>query len=208
MKVYGAKQSSSSRRVLLTAAHLGIPYELVEVDLRVPEQRARLKLMNPNNKVPVLEDGDFRLWESHAIMLYLCDRTPGQTLFPGEPRARAEVNRWMFWTAMHLAQACGGLAFERIWRAYTIGGDADPAMVARHEQLLHQLAKVADDHLATRTWFVGDAITLADFSVASTLMYRRPAQLPLEPYRHLLDWLGRVHELEAWRATEPPGTWA
>ena len=208
MKVYGAPQSASSRRVLLAAAILGVDYELVSIDLRQPESRATIAARNPNGKMPVLEDGNFVLWESHAIMQYLCERTPGQTLYPSELRLRADVQRWLAWTLAHLGPACGGLAFERMWKQFRGGGGPDPTLVAYHERFLHQFAKVADDHVATRTWFVGESPTLADLSIAATLMYRKPAQLPLDAYKHLTAWAGRVHELPAWRATEPGGAWA
>jgi glutathione S-transferase len=208
MKVYGSPRSSSSRRVLLTARHLGIDVEIVETDLRQPEVRAMLAERNPNNKIPVLEDGDFRLWESHAIMQYLCDRTPGHALYPSDAKLRADVNRWLFWSSAHMSPAAGGIAFERIWKQFRGGGGPDPVLLAYHERFFHQFAKVADDHLAKRTWFVGDAVTLADYSVAATLMYHQPAQLPLDGYKHVLAWLGRVRELPAWLATEPAGAWA
>jgi glutathione S-transferase len=208
MKIYGAPQSSSSRRALVTAAHLGVDFELVPIDLRQPDVRARLTELNPNSKIPVLEDRDLRLWESHAIMQYLCERTPGQTLYPLAPAARADVNRWLFWNASHLQPAVGGITFERLWKKAAGRGEPDPALVAYHERLLHPFAKVADDHLANRTWFSGDTVTLADLSVASTLMYRKAATLPLDDYQHLTAWAGRVYELPAWRQTEPAGAWA
>jgi glutathione S-transferase len=210
VKVYGAPQSSSSRRVLLTAATLGVGYELVPIDLRDPVLRAKVAAINPNAKIPVLEDeaGDFRLWESHAIMQYLCERTPGQTLYPVDPRTRADVNRWLFWASAHLSPAVGGICFERLWKGKLGLGGPDDKMVAYHERFLHQFAKVADDHVATRTWFVGESPTLADLSIAATLMYRKRAQLPLDAHKHLTAWAGRVHELPAWRATEPGGAWA
>jgi len=208
MKIYGAPQSSSSRRALVTAAHLAIDFELVPIDLRQPAARARLGELNPNNKIPVLEDGDVRLWESHAIMQYLCERTPGQTLYPLAPAARADVNRWLFWSSAHMSPAVGGLSFERLWKKQSTGGDPDPVVVAYHERHLHQFAKVADDHLAKRTWLSGEALSLADISIAATLVYRKPAQLPLDGYKHLLAWAGRVYELDAWKRTEPAVGWA
>jgi glutathione S-transferase len=88
MKLHYGNLSSNSRRVRMTAKLLNLPLDEVSVDLRSPADRAKLVEINPNSKVPVLVDGDFVLWESVAIMQYFCDRTPGQTLYPTEPRAR------------------------------------------------------------------------------------------------------------------------
>jgi glutathione S-transferase len=203
VKLYYANASSSSRRVSLTIAHLGLDLEHVPIDLM--KDRPRLTALNPNSKIPVLEDGDLRLWESHAIMLYLCDRTPEQQLAPTELRLRADVLRWLFWTSAHLSPAAGGIAFERLWKKLVTGGGPDPAQIAYHERFLHQFLTVLDDRLASRTWIVGEALTLADFSVAATLMYAEKVELPIAGYRHVAALRARVRDLPAWKRTEP--TW-
>ena len=203
MKLYGSRLSSSTRRVALTASLLGLEPEQVTIDLR--GDRAKLAALNPNSKIPVLEDDGFVLWESHAIMEYLCERTPGQTLLPTEPRARAEVRRWLFWTSAHLSPATGGLAFERMWKKMITGGGPDATLVAYHERFLHQFLKVLDDHLATRNHVSGDRLSLAELSLACTLMYAERAELPIAPYGHVQALRARVAELPAWKQTEP--TW-
>ncbi len=208
MRLYGGNQSSSSRRVTLTAAQLGLELPLEPIDLRQPEQRAKLGDLNPNNKIPVLDDGDFRLWESHAIIQYLCDRTPGQTLYPTGARERAEVHRWLYWISAHVAPPAGGLGWERLWKKIATGGEPDPAMCAYHERIFAQFAKVADDHLATTPWLANETMSLADLSLAATLMYAKPAKLPIDGHRHLHALLGRIHDLDAWRRTDPPMAWA
>lgn len=204
MKLFHHPMSSCSRRVNLTLAILGRTVEEQRlIDLASPADRAALREVNPNEKVPVLVDGDFVLWESHAIMAYLCDQTPGQTLYPTDLRGRADVQRWLHWVGAHLGSSVGPINFEKLWKKFMPGGgEPDAAVVARHEALFRQAAAVIDAHLARRTWLVGDRVTLADLSVATTLMYAPMTQLPLEPYPHLRALLGRVHELPAWAATE------
>ncbi len=90
--------SSNSRRVLMTAQHLGIDLELVVVDLpKAAQYTPDFLKINPNHHVPVLEHDGSMLWESYAIMQYLADLTPGQSVYPTELQARADVNRWLFW---------------------------------------------------------------------------------------------------------------
>lgn len=204
MKLHYGKLSSSSRRVTMTARLLGISLEENSVDLRDRTHRAALEKLNPNSKVPVLEDDGFVLWESNAIMQYLCERTPGQTLYPSEPRARAEVHRWLSWSAAHWSPAIGGLGWENVWKKLAVGGDPDPEQVKRHETMFVQFATVLDAHLANRTWMVGDALTLADLAIATPLMMTRLAKLPVRSYSHVQAWFGRIQELPAWQATEPP----
>lgn len=203
MKLYFHPLSGNSRRVLLVVEHLALPVERVLVDLTKGEQRAEANLRrNPNGRVPVLEDGDVVLWESRAIMQYLCEITSGQTLYPAGPRGRADVNRWLFWCAQHMAPANTILVQERFVKARTGRGDPDPVEEARGEALVAQYASVLDAHLAGKTWAAQDRLTLADYSLAASFALAGPARLPIAPYKHLRSWLGRVQELPAWQRTQ------
>jgi glutathione S-transferase len=201
MQLYYNAYSSNTRRVLMAADHLGIAFDLVEINLASQDDRRRLEEVNANSKIPVLVDGDFILWESCAIMQYLADGTPGQTVWPQERRARADVNRWMFWACQHFSPAIGVLTWEYIWKKFVTGQDPDPKEVARGESDLAEAARVADKHLATRRWLVGDDVTLADYAVAAPLMYKEKVQLPLDGYSHLLAWFERIQALPAWQRT-------
>jgi glutathione S-transferase len=202
MQLYYNHYSSNTRRVLLAADHLGVAFDLVEINLASPDDRRRLEELNANSRIPVLVDGALVLWESCAIMQYLADGTPGQTVWPQARQARADVTRWMFWACQHFAPAIGVLTWEHIWKKFVTGLDADANEVARGESDLADTARVLDGHLATRHWLVGDAVTLADFAVVAPLMYKDKARLPLDDYPHLLAWFGRVQALPAWRNTE------
>jgi glutathione S-transferase len=202
MQLYYNPYSSNTRRVLLAADHLGIELDLVKVDLASQDDRRRIGEVNANGKIPVLIDGDFVLWESCAIMQYLADGTPGQTVWPQERRARADVSRWMFWACQHFAPAIGVLTWEYIWKKYVTGQDADPKEVARGEADLAEAARVLEKHLATRQWLVGDAVSLADYAVVAPLMYKDKARLPLADYPHLLAWFERIRALPAWQRTD------
>lgn len=202
MKLHHFAFSSNSRKVAMTVAHLNIPIETTIVDLAKGEQRKPDYLaLNPNGKVPTLVDGDLVLWESHAIMTYLADKTEGHTLYPKELRARADVNRWLFWSANHWGPAIAILNFENVVKKMVGAGEPDPAQVQRGETFVKDNAKVLDQHLAGRTWVSGDGLTLADFSIAAPLMYTRVAKIPVGDYANLQAWLARVQELDAWKKT-------
>ncbi|NOK16151.1 glutathione S-transferase family protein [Corallococcus carmarthensis] len=205
MKLYFHPLSGNSRRVLLVAAHLDLPLERIVVDLTTGKQREASYLgINPNGRVPVLDDGGFVLWESRAIMVYLAEKTPGQTLLPTDAQGRADVNRWLFWCSSHMAPANTVLVQENFVKQRTGRGPPDPAEVARGEALFAQTAPVLDSHLAGRTWVTQERLTLADLSLAASFALAGPARLPLEGYANLWAWLGRVQELEAWQRTAPP----
>jgi glutathione S-transferase len=204
MKLYYHPLSGNSRRVLLVATHLDVPLERIVVELTQGEQRGAPHLArNPNGRVPVLDDDGFVLWESRAIMEYLTDQAPGQTLMPPDARGRADVRRWLYWCAAHMAPANTILVLERFVKAVTGRGPADPAEVARGEALYAQYAPILDAQLAGKDWVTQDRLTLADFSLASSFALAGPAKLPLDPYPNLQAWLGRVQALDAWQRTTP-----
>ncbi|MCE9579143.1 MAG: glutathione S-transferase family protein [Deltaproteobacteria bacterium] len=205
MKLYFHPMSGSSRRVLLVAAHLEIPLERIVVDLPSGEHRGGAHVArNPNARVPVLEDGGFVLWESRAIMQYLAEQTPGQTLYPTDACGRADVNRWLFWCAAHMSLANTILVVENFVKPLSGRGPADPSEVARGETLFAQHAPVLDAQLAGGRWIAQDRLTLADFSIAASFALAGPARIPLARYPNIQGWLARVQETEAWRRTAPP----
>jgi len=205
MKLYFHPLSGNSRRVLLVATHLEVPLEKIVVDLSKGEQRGAPHLArNPNGRVPVLDHDGFVLWESRAIMQYLADLTPGQTLLPTDPRGRADVARWLSWCGAHLAPACTILVQENFVKGLTGRGPAEPAEVARGEALLAPSAAILDAHLAGRTWVAQDRLTLADCSLAAAFALAGPARMPIAPYAHLRAWLERVQQQDAWQRTTPP----
>ena len=201
MRIYYHPLSSNSRRVVLTAIHLNVDIELVVVDLLKGEHKTPGYLRrNPNGRVPLLDDDGFTLWESHAIMQYLADGTPGQDLYPLDVKARADVNRWLFWSAYHFTPAVGFISRERVSKKMVGGaGGPDPIEIARGEALLTAAAQVLDDHLVRNAWIAQDKLTLADFAIASPLMHAAAAELPVTGYANLQAWFARVQALEAWK---------
>jgi glutathione S-transferase len=205
MRLYHHPMSSNSRRAVMTAIHLGAPVERVLIDLAKGAQRSASFLRkNPNGKVPVLEDDGFILWESHAIMQYLADTTPGgEAIYPTEPRARADVNRWLFWSAHHFQPAVSVLGWERVVKGMIGAGAPDPAEEKRGEALVSDLGRILDAHLEGKEWIAQDKLTLADFAIATPLAFMDPARLPLGDFRRLLAWFSRVRETEPGKATSP-----
>jgi glutathione S-transferase len=183
MKLYYYPNTTACRRVLAVAFHLQLPLELLELPLGDdghPNTR-RARQLNPGGRVPVLEDGTFSLWESNAIMQYLCTRKISQSLFPEEEKPRLDISRWQFWQAAHFESAC-----EK--------GKTDE---------FRENARVLEMHLKTRRFLVGEAISLADFSVGSCLQHWQTGGIPLEEFRNLKDWYSHLESTDAWKKSAP-----
>jgi glutathione S-transferase len=166
MKLYGFPPSRSIR-VLWTLRELQVEFEFVNVDPTKGElRRPEFLALNPAGKLPVLVDGDFVLTESVAIVLYLAEKYPEKGLLPGGLRARAEVYRWLLFTATELEQP--------LWRMTRHALLYPPEKrlaaeipIARQDFL--DMAEIMEKHMDGRQFLVGDSVTVADFVAAYTL---------------------------------------
>ena len=202
MRLYGFPPSSNTWKVRAVAAQLGIPLDLELVDLTKPRTADYLAL-NPTGRTPTLVDGDFILWESTAIMQYIASRTTN-SLWPNDPRVRVDIMRWHSWQLAHWSkEGCEPLIFQRLVKKLLALGPPDDAVVAKGIDGFNREARVLDTHLSKHPYLVGNAVTLADFSVAAPLFYAKEAELPIAPYAHLRDWFTRVSALPGWRDTAP-----
>jgi len=204
MKLYGFPASPNTWKVRALASYLGAPLEFEFVDLLKGAQHTPAFLaLNPTGRTPVLVDGDFKLWESSAILQYLAAKTT-TPLFPNDVRVRADISHWLSWNLAHWgAQACQPLTVENLVKKFANLGPADSAVVAKATEAFHKEAKVLDAHLAKHKYLAGDALTIADFAVAAPLFHAEGAQMPLGPYAHLRGWFERVAALPCWRETAP-----
>ena len=98
MKLYVFPPSPRALKVRALVRHLNLEVEECLVDLFKGEQRApAYAALNPNMRMPVLEDGDYVLWESNAILQYLAAQKPESGLWPSDIRGQADVSRWLNW---------------------------------------------------------------------------------------------------------------
>ena len=202
MKLYSMQLSNNCRRVNATLQHLGVDCEVIEQPmsgLKTPEFLA----LNPNGKVPLLVDGDFKLWESRAAMQYVASKKPGSVFWPSDPRLQADIARWQFWEAAHLSRGTGAYAFEKLFKKLFMKQEADPAALAAGEKEWHSWAPILNGQLETRKFVVGEHLTLADFSVGACFSYAEASGLPMDRYSHIKAWLGRLAEVPAWKNTAP-----
>lgn len=153
LRVLGKPASLNVRKVLWTCAELGLPFEHVTTD-------AALLARNPNALVPVIQDGDFVLWESNTICRYLARKQPRATLLPEDLQLRAQVEQWMDWQATELNNSWryAFLALVRRHPDYTQAKDIADSIASWHRHM-----RMLDEHFAHGGQFVtGEFFTLAD----------------------------------------------
>lgn len=203
MKVYWIK-AQAPRRVLALVKHLGLEAELIEVDLLAGGLKTRdYMALNPNMKAPTLVDGDRVLWESAAIMAYLCIRA-GSDMWPAhDPAEQVEVLRWLSWNDCHWAPAVAPFYFEHIVKTTFGIGAPDTASLEKKVPDVLRYAKVLDGHLAGKAHPACGRLTIADFQLASMATYWRTAGMPLDSFSNVVRWLDRLDAIPAWAEPWP-----
>lgn len=202
MKLHHNPMSSACVKVLIVKDLLGLKIDLQHYEFSDLKNSAYLKL-NPNGMVPAFEDGDFKLWESNAIIEYLSTVKAGGKLFPQDPKTRADISRWMFWQASHWSPAISLIAFENAFKKMFNMGAPDPVKLKEGEEKFQRFAPVLNNHLEGRTWLVGQEMTLADVSVGTPIIYADAGKVPWRQYPHIVKWYERLSALEAWKKNLP-----
>ncbi|MBI4237161.1 MAG: glutathione S-transferase family protein [Deltaproteobacteria bacterium] len=205
MKLYLFPPSPNAYKIQAVVNELGLTIATETVDLLNGQQRApNYAALNPNLMMPTLVDGDFVLWESNAIMQYLCSRAPGQTLWPSEPRDQADVSRWQCWQLAHWMPPCGTYLWENMVKAMMADhGAPDTAALAQADERFHRFAPVLNQQLKGKTWLVGNSVTLADFAIGAPLHYADAAKIPLAQYPEIQRWYAGLAERPSWRKAIP-----
>jgi glutathione S-transferase len=202
IKLYAFPPSPRSFKALWAAHHLGIDYEMQLVDLSKGAQRApQYAALNPNAKAPSLEDGGFVLWESNAIVEYLCSLKPDSGLLPQDTRGRLGITKWMYWESAHWDPACAVFAFERVVKKIFSMGEPDEREIARGNQLFERAGKVLDAELQKRRYVATDKFTAADLSVGAAMSIAEPGQFPIEQFRGIRRWYEDIRALPSWQKT-------
>ena len=203
MKLYTNPLSPNCRKVDAVAKQLGIDVTHQAVDVAAGETRTpEFRAINPNGKVPVLVDGDITLWESNAIQCYLASKTDND-LWP-KSNVRYDIIRWQSWELAHFGSVGRDLISERMLKPLLKLGETDQAKCAQLDEQWNKFASVLDAHLANNRFVAGGQLTIADFCVASSLTYAKPAQLPVDRHAHISSWLSALDEQPGWRASAPP----
>lgn len=166
MKLYEFAPTRSIR-VRWTLQELGVDFESVDVRLPQGENRTPdfLKL-NPAAKLPVLVDGDFVLTESVAICLYLADKYPQKKLAPTDLKQRADMNRWLLFTATELEQPLWRIARNSFIYPQNERQPRDVEIAGRD---FRQMAAVMEAHVRDQEFVLGGTVSIADFVLAYTL---------------------------------------
>ncbi len=197
LKIWGRRNSINVQKVLWCADELALDYERVDAGMAhgVVDEPA-YRAMNPNGRVPTIEDDGFVLWESNAIVRYLCARHAYGTLYPAFVQARADAERWMDWCTSTLAASMTPLFWQLV---RTPEDKRDAALIEEARTQCERLFRIADAALANRPWIAGSVFTMGDIPLGCFAW--RWKSLPIErpALAHLDAWQERLATRAAFR---------
>lgn len=170
MKIYGFGGTRSMRAVW-AAKEAGVEFEYISMKLKEAEHHSpEFERMNPNKAVPVLEDGDFILFESSAIITYLGDMVPEKKLVPTEMKERAIYNQWMSFANCELDAPLFNIE-KHAWRYSE--SDREPKVIDLTIQDLKKPIGIIEKHLSQREFVLGDHFSMVDIMMAHCLNWAR-----------------------------------
>jgi glutathione S-transferase len=192
----------TSRPVRLFIAENGINVDEQVVDLMTGEHyKEPFTAVNPNRMVPVLEDGEFRLTESSAILKYLADKT-GSPAYPKDLKQRAKVNEMMDWLNTQFYREYGyGFIYPQIFPNNKRPSDAaQKACLEWSKERAQNWLKILDQHWIGphNQYLCGNQITIADYLGAGFVSLGEIIRMDFANYPNIKRWLGNMKKLKSW----------
>lgn len=186
LKVYGVPQSRAAR-TLWMAEECGVPYEHVKTDFAAGTKSDEYKAINPNARIPAIDDDGVVVWESMAINLYLAKKYGGE-LAPKNAAEEAHATQWSFWVMTEIEKPLLNALFARTGM---MGMPKDEAVAAKYFDEIRKPLGVLNDHLAKHEYVLGNRFTVADLNVACVLNWASAGRFSLAEWPKVEAWLAK-----------------
>ena len=196
IKVWGRLTASNVQKVMWCIDELGVAHEHIHIPFgRAKEDPAYLAI-NPNGRVPTIEEDGFILWESNSCVRYIAARFGAGSLWPTDPRVRADAERWMEWQLTTLSEPTDTIFIGLVVKQRE---QRDMAAIAAATKRLNALWAVVDKVLATRKFVAGDDLTIGDIPMG--IAAHRWFTIPVERDRHpnVEGWYSRLIDRPAFK---------
>ena len=197
LEIWGRPYSSNVIPVIWTANELGLDYtlQLAGGSFGKLDTDAYGKI-NPNRMIPSIRDGGFALWESLAIVRYLCGRYGAGNLSPAEPQMRAIADQWMEWSASRAFMPVIYLFFATV---RTQPDARDPAKIASLNKEAYDALTILDKHLADRAYVCGDHFTMGDIPIGCVVYRYFNVEVERPALPHVEAWYDRLATRPAYK---------
>jgi glutathione S-transferase len=202
MRLYMHPVSTTSRPVRLFIAenHIEVDEEVIDL-MTGAHMKEPYASINPNSMVPMLEDGDFRLTESSAILKYLADKI-GSPAYPKDLKQRAKVNEVMDWLNTNFYRDFGyGMCYPQVYPHHKRRSDeAHAATIEWGKENAKRWLKLLNDYWIgpDKAYLCGDQITIADYFGAGLVTMGEAVRIDLSKYPNVERWLNSMKKLANW----------
>ena len=204
LKLFAHPLSPHSRKAHFVLEEAGHPYTYQLVDLTKGEQKSPAFLLrNSVGKVPVLQDEEFLLPESGAILRYVAENYAPGRLLPTDKHLRAQVDAWLFWQPGEANQILHK-PFQVKMFARMAGKTPDEAAFAQAVQACEPVLKHIDEGLAGKQFLAGDVFTIADIALAESIFQMQIVDVHPHQFPNVQKWYERVKERPAFKKSRPP----
>jgi glutathione S-transferase len=198
LTIYGRTNSVNVQKVLWCLAELGLRYARIDAGLEHGKNTEPWYLaLNPNGKVPLLQDGSFSLWESNTIVRYLAGKHGLGTLCPASLETRALAERWMDWQLSTLVSPVS-IVFQNLYRRPA--AERDAAAIEHGLREANRAMSMLDAHLAELPYVAGPEFTMGDIPVGATAhRWLEIAGIERPPLEAVHAWRARLAERAGFR---------
>ncbi len=184
LKVYGSVQSRAAM-VLVTLENLGVPYEHVDIATRSDiTQSDEYRLLNPTGKVPTLQDGEFILFETQAILFYLVRKYGNGQLWASSVEGEADIWRWSLYISNQLEVP----ALDLLLQTKYAGGSPDEIVIENATQSMKRFLPLLETQLTGKDYLTGTK-TIADIHGATVIGWAKVAGFDFTPYPNVHAWI-------------------
>ena len=199
LKIYWSPLSTPANKVRMCANLLGIEYESVTVDLRGGEQKKPEYLeISPFGKVPAIDDDGYRLFESNAIVKYLC-RREDSPLYPTALQAQGRVDAWCDFAASMLTPAMGRIFFNKIL-APMLGMESNQESLNDGLRFVGNYLPVLEKQLASQANLASDALTIADLAVLNGFDLSEICEVDISAAPRLCEWRAELRSQDFYQS--------
>jgi glutathione S-transferase len=198
LRIYGRTNSVNVQKAMWCVGELGLACERIDAGLQHGKNNEEWFLrLNPNGRVPLLQNGEFSVWESNSIVRYLCSKHDFGGLYPESPEARAHAERWMDWQLSTLIRPVS-IVFVSLIR--TPEAERDRKAIAAAAAEAESALALLDGHLAAQPFVGGQRFSMGDIPLGTTVhRWLALPDLPKRPLPAVEAWHARLAERPAFQ---------
>lgn len=201
IKLYGMAGSRAFRSIW-AAEELGLDYEHVATSFQADSKTPEYLAINPNGRIPALDDDGFKLFESMAINMYLGEKY-GSEILPADLALRAKTWQWSVWGISEIEPLQMQIVIQKLFMPED---KRDAKVIASATKGLARPLAVLDASLANQNYLLGDDFSLADLNLAGVMDLFNMIQFDVSAWPNVERWLERCRSRPSYAAAKAKGS--